>query len=138
MTRPHKWNAQPGRFNGMWFPTIAEIETAQQLDLLTRNGDVTGWCRHVQVVFGSHQYRIDFLVFTPNDFYFLEVKGGKKSTNWLQTRRLWPEYGVADLHVRTRNRSGNWSQEIIHGRYYGKISHSGHCGRNNSLTQGVT
>lgn len=108
--------AKRTEYNGVTYDSKAEAEWARVLDGEIRLEWIHGWLRQVTVSLGpDFKTRVDFLVFTAYGVcHFAEVKG-VETARFKIVRKLWPKYGLTELHVVTKH-GKRWKREVIPGK----------------------
>ena len=100
ITSKNKYNSRKTVVDGIPFDSQAEADYYCQLKLLTRAGEITGFCRQARFVVteGKNgekgtEYVTDFVIFYPNGSYrIVDVKGVKTDVFKLKIKCLREKY----------------------------------------------
>ena len=72
----HKYGAKRTKLHGKNFPSKLEANVCNRLEQLKRSGEVLFYLWQVPIhIHGFKPHRVDFLVFTPDNAFFIEAKG---------------------------------------------------------------
>lgn len=101
MKRPHKYSAKRTVYAGISYPSKAEAERAQQLDMLKCSNHVKGWERQVRFELGcpENRYTVDFVVTEYDGNQWAEDVKGYETATFKRNKRLWRSYGPMPLRI---------------------------------------
>lgn len=97
----HKFFAKKTKRGDITFPSKLEAKAFDVLKSLQESGKILFFLRQIPVfIGGGHKYICDFLVFTQDDAFFIEVKGKDLPLGKLKRHQAEEILGV-EIHVVT-------------------------------------
>lgn len=101
-TFKHKYGAKTTVRHGIKWDSKLEANTASVLESMKTRGEVIFYLRQVPIDLpGNIRHRVDFLVFTHDDAFFLEAKGRDLSEGKAR-RKMAEDITGCQIHVVTK------------------------------------
>lgn len=118
-TKKHKYNAKRKTYKGITYPSIAQADYAEKLDLELLCGDIIWWSPEaIFQLTPDDRYQIDFQVqYISGEVEGIEVKGFE-TPKFKRNKRLWKKYGPFDLRIVKKG----VADEIVQGNPAGRIT----------------